>query len=108
MPAVRASTIIASRVRRNATSRAAARNSSSASRHTLTSAGAKARPVAKARSGRAAGTGPYFSRDTLEASESLDVMGVGEEAEEVEGGEAPTRPRESVRAAGQDYGSAGQ
>src|SRR5436305_8787751 len=48
------------------------------------------------------------SRGTLERSESLDVMSVGEEVEEVERGQAPAGRGQPARVAGESYRIAGQ
>src|SRR5437588_10312605 len=48
------------------------------------------------------------SRGTLERSESLDVMSVGEEVEQVERSEAPTRRGQPCRVARKRYRIAGE
>src|SRR5712675_2520516 len=59
----------------------------------------RARPAAKAISGSAAGT----SLRTLERSERFHVMRVGEEVQEVERSESPTRRDQPARVAGERY-----
>src|SRR5687768_1883427 len=63
-----------------------------------------ASPVIKATSGSAAGV----SLRTLERGERFDVMGIREEVEEVQRGEAPARRDQPARVPGKGYGIAGQ
>src|SRR5205823_11699725 len=63
------------------------------------------RPATNAIRGSAAGASLVR---TLEGSESLHVMRVGKQIEEVERGEAPTRRGQPVRVAGEDYRIAGE
>ena len=65
----------------------------------FTISGATASAAANAISGSAAG----MSSRTLERSERFDVMGVGEEVEEVERGEPPAGRGQPVRVAGEGY-----
>src|ERR1044071_1767828 len=79
----------------------------------FTSAGPIASPAIKPMSARAAGTSlrrgsgqAFFS--TLEGGERLDVMGIGEKVEEVEGRQTPTRRGQPARLAREGYGIARQ